>query len=102
MRHWTFDKADQYLLCRRYIPPNATPTFEAALDVHLCFTPNGLNPDSPESGFFLPIADAGINCRSGRPVFDAALSRIKQDSEYRQHPPIGSLSFGRGLGRGGS
>ncbi|MGP5464285.1 hypothetical protein, partial [Pseudomonas helleri] len=53
MRHWTFDKADQYLPCRRYIPPNATPTFEAALDVHLCFTPNGLNPDSPESGFFL-------------------------------------------------
>jgi hypothetical protein len=39
--------------------------------------------------------------KSGRPVFDAALSRIKQDSEYRQHPPIGSLSFGSGLGRRG-
>ncbi|MGO3551839.1 hypothetical protein, partial [Pseudomonas helleri] len=36
--------------------------------------------------------------RRGRPVFDAALSRSKQDSEYLQHPPIGSLSFGRGLG----
>ncbi|MGO2707248.1 MAG: hypothetical protein ACTIOG_03750, partial [Pseudomonas helleri] len=36
--------------------------------------------------------------KSGRPVFDAALSRSKQDSEYLQHPPIGSLSFGRGLG----
>ena len=32
--------------------------------------------------------------KRGRPVFDAALSRSKQDSEYLQHPPIGSLSFG--------
>ena len=38
------------------------------------------------------------NCRRGRPVFDAALSRSKQAAEYLQHPPIGSLSFGRGLG----
>ncbi|WP_350577084.1 hypothetical protein, partial [Pseudomonas sp. HY2-MNA-CIBAN-0224] len=36
--------------------------------------------------------------RRGRPVFDAALSRSKQATEYLQHPPIGSLSFGRGLG----
>ena len=33
-------------------------------------------------------------------VFDAALSRNKQASEYLQHPPIGSLSFGRGVVRG--
>ena len=33
-----------------------------------------------------------------RPVYDAALSRSKQATEYLQHPPIGSLSFGRGLG----
>jgi hypothetical protein len=35
---------------------------------------------------------------SGHPVFDAALSRSKQATEYLQHPPIGSLSFGSGLG----
>ncbi|HCN65303.1 MAG TPA: hypothetical protein DIT33_18160 [Pseudomonas sp.] len=33
-------------------------------------------------------------------VFDAALSRSKQATEYLQHPPIGSLSFGRGVVRG--
>ena len=38
------------------------------------------------------------NRRSCRPVFNAALSRIKQATEYLKHPPIGSLSFGRGLG----
>ncbi|MGO2200535.1 hypothetical protein, partial [Pseudomonas helleri] len=38
--------------------------------------------------------------KRGHPVFDAALSRSKQDSEYLQHPPIGSLSFGRGVVRG--
>ena len=40
----------------------------------------------------------GHNRRWGRAVFNAALSRIKQATEYLQHPPIGSLSFGRGLG----
>ena len=38
------------------------------------------------------------NRRRCRPVFNAALSRCKQDSDYLQLPPIGSLSFGRGLG----
>ena len=46
---------------------------------------------------FLCLAH-GFICRSGRPVFDAALSRSKQAAEYLQHPPIGSLSYGRGLG----
>ena len=36
--------------------------------------------------------------KRGRHVFDAALSRSKQATENLQHPPIGSLSFGRGLG----
>jgi hypothetical protein len=38
--------------------------------------------------------------KSFHPVFDAALSRSKQAAEYLQHPPIGSLSFGRGVVRG--
>ena len=41
-----------------------------------------------------------IYCMRGRPVFDAALSRSKQDSDYLQLPPISSLSFGRGVVRG--
>jgi hypothetical protein len=32
--------------------------------------------------------------KSCRPVYDAALSRSKQDSEYLQLPPIGSLCSG--------
>ena len=58
----------------------------------------------PKSGNGFPLPAAFLPSRGGYTfpvggaVYDAALSRSKQDSEYHQHPPIGSLSFGRGLG----